>query len=97
MKLFGMTIIEATVAGLPVVASDLGGSRDIIGDRAGWLVQKGDVGAWVSVLRGLKVGDVVDHAGAESRSRWQANYRLEVALTALEEICAAASARRVGR
>jgi glycosyltransferase involved in cell wall biosynthesis len=53
---FGMTYVEAMYAGLPVVASDLGGAREIVDERTGLRVPPGDVPALADAL-GTLVGD----------------------------------------
>jgi glycosyltransferase involved in cell wall biosynthesis len=42
---FGRVTAEALAMGRPVVASDHGASREIVGDEVGWLVPPGDAGA----------------------------------------------------
>jgi glycosyltransferase involved in cell wall biosynthesis len=51
---FGLSLIEAMSAGLPVVASDVGGVREIVlPNETGYLVANGDEGALVTALRRL--------------------------------------------
>jgi phosphatidyl-myo-inositol alpha-mannosyltransferase len=51
---FGMVLTEAFAAGTPVVASDIAGYRDVVGDgRDGLLVPRGDVARLAEVLREL--------------------------------------------
>jgi glycosyltransferase involved in cell wall biosynthesis len=50
---FGLAYVEALAAGLPVVASDLGGAREIVDAATGVLVPPGDDGALAIVLREL--------------------------------------------
>jgi len=47
---FGLAYVEALAAGLPVVASDLGGAREIVDAATGVLVPAGDDGALAVVL-----------------------------------------------
>jgi glycosyltransferase involved in cell wall biosynthesis len=47
---FGLAYVEALAAGLPVVASDLGGVREIVDAATGVLVPAGDDGALAVVL-----------------------------------------------
>lgn len=50
-------VLEAMVAGLPVVASDIGGLAELLdGGRAGWLAAPGDTEAWRRVI-GEALGD----------------------------------------
>jgi len=82
---FGMSVVEAMAAGLPVIASDLGGTREIVGDRAGRLVPPGDVATWRVTLRGLTDSAFVERAGAAGRQRWELRFSPEAVLPMLEE------------
>jgi phosphatidylinositol alpha-mannosyltransferase len=59
---FGIVLVEAMAAGLPVVASDIPGYRDVLPPEAGVLVPPGDPAALADALRDLLVDD-------EARSR----------------------------
>ena len=48
----GQVIVEAMLAGLPVVASDAGGIPEVVGDTA-LLVNPGDLGGLTDALRTL--------------------------------------------
>jgi glycosyltransferase involved in cell wall biosynthesis len=48
---FGRVIVEAVLAGRPVVASDHGASRELLGDTSGWLVAPGDPLALARAIR----------------------------------------------
>ena len=51
---FGIAAVEASASGLPVIAADVGGLKDIVvHDETGFLFQPGDVGALGSYLRVL--------------------------------------------
>jgi glycosyltransferase involved in cell wall biosynthesis len=50
---FGITFIEAMMAGLPVVATALGGAREIVNEESGLLVPPGNARALSSALRRL--------------------------------------------
>ncbi|MDR2075667.1 MAG: glycosyltransferase [Desulfovibrio sp.] len=61
-----IVLLEATEAGLPVVAPDRGGVRDFLTDETGWLVDSHeDVPAYVQALQ-----EVRDNA-AEAERRWK--------------------------
>jgi glycosyltransferase involved in cell wall biosynthesis len=48
---FGLVALEALARGAPLLASDVGGLRDVAGDGAGWLLPAGDATAWVAAAR----------------------------------------------
>ena len=50
---FGITFVEAMYAGLPVVTSDLGAAREVLGEAAGALLPAGDVVALRAALEAL--------------------------------------------
>jgi glycosyltransferase involved in cell wall biosynthesis len=82
---FGMTVVEAMAAGLPVIASELGGTPEIVGSRAGRLVPPGDVAAWRAALRQLRDPAFVDAAGALGRRRWSQRFSPAAVLPMLED------------
>jgi glycosyltransferase involved in cell wall biosynthesis len=47
-------VLEALATGLPVVAEDVGGTREYVGPAAGRLLPKGDVDGLVAALHGLR-------------------------------------------
>lgn len=50
---FGVAFVEAMLAGLPVVTSDMGGAREVLDDSCGLLVPPGDARALAGILRRL--------------------------------------------
>lgn len=50
---FGLALVEAQAAGLPIVTSAFGGALEIVDDRCGRLVPPGDTAAVAAALRGL--------------------------------------------
>lgn len=53
---FGIVLIEAMAAGLPIIASDVPACREVLVDgAAGELLPPVDVGAWVGQLQSLMV------------------------------------------
>jgi glycosyltransferase involved in cell wall biosynthesis len=50
---FGLTFVEALLARLPVVTTDLGGAREIVDESCGRLVAPGDARAMADALRPL--------------------------------------------
>ena len=78
MEGFGLVTLEATLRGVPVVASALEGICDVIENCAtGWLVTPGDAGAWVETVRS-KVGDEGARADAARAFRDEALTRFSV-------------------
>jgi glycosyltransferase involved in cell wall biosynthesis len=47
---FGRVIVEALLAGTPILAAEGGASREILGDTPGWLVRPGDPAALADAL-----------------------------------------------
>jgi glycosyltransferase involved in cell wall biosynthesis len=61
--------------GVPVVATDSGGVRELIGDGRGILVPKGDAAALAAAFRRLALdSEAADRLGAAGRTRIQAEY-----------------------
>jgi glycosyltransferase involved in cell wall biosynthesis len=86
-----VVLLEAMAAGLPVLASDLGGNSEALGAIGSeWLVAPGRVGDWSRALSGLARGSVVDDAGARARSAYRARFTPEVGLRNLERAYSAA-------
>jgi phosphatidylinositol alpha-mannosyltransferase len=54
---FGVVLVEAMAAGVPVVASDIAGYREVLPESAGVLVPPGDIGALAHALDGLLQDD----------------------------------------
>lgn len=46
-----LTVLEAEAAGLPVISTDVGGVSDIVGDKNGILVEKGNVKALANAMK----------------------------------------------
>jgi glycosyltransferase involved in cell wall biosynthesis len=65
-----LAMLEAMAAGLPMVATDVGGVRDVLGDNMrGMLVPAADVGALAQAVRGLLLDKEKRGAMADSGSR----------------------------
>lgn len=75
---FGLTAAEAMAAGKPVVASDVDGLREVVGD-AGLLVPAGDAVALAAALKRL-LGNPEERAvlGRKARERAEKTFSLEL-------------------
>ena len=75
-----LTILEAMAAGLPVVASDVGGVREAVTDGVtGFLVPRGDVNALAARLAQLLADPSLRaRMGPAGRARYEADFRVEV-------------------
>ena len=96
---FPRSILEAMRAGLPVVASAVGGIAESVGDgETGFTVPRGDVQALGERLKQLLADPALrTRLGRTGRQRYEERFRLshtvERTLKVYEEIVAAASAR----
>ena len=85
---FGLAIVEAMAAGVPVVASDAGGPAEIIENgKSGLLVPAGDVQAVENSLRALlKDQSVRQQIADRARRRAAERYNFKRVATQVEEI-----------
>ncbi len=76
---FPISILEAMRAGLPVIASDVGGVREAVGEgETGFLVPRGDAAGLRERLELLLLRpDLRAQLGAEGRRRYEARFGLE--------------------
>jgi glycosyltransferase involved in cell wall biosynthesis len=81
---FALTIVEAMAAGLPVIASNLGGIPDVLHDAAPMLLPPEDHAAWVGALRQLKDGEALLESGKQGRLRYEDRFSETAALDILE-------------
>lgn len=83
---FGRVLAEAMAAGLPVVASELGGTPEVVGVGAGWMTRAGDAGELSSALERLADGEAIDRAGQGARRRYEERYTPADGLANLERV-----------
>ncbi len=66
---FGIVHIEAAAAGIPSIASSVGGPRDLIGADGGLVVDPGDEEGLLAAMRRLSDPDVAKRMGGAARER----------------------------
>ena len=72
---FGVVMLEAGAAGLPVVAADLEGIRDVVtSGENGTLVPPRDIAAFVSAIDAYRQPGVLRHASGRAAEFVQANF-----------------------
>lgn len=80
-----VALIEAMSYGLPAVATDVGGTRELLTEGAGLLIPARDVGALVGALRSYAQNEPKRlEFGLSGRQRVMAEYDIEVVVDALE-------------
>ena len=85
METFGLGMVEAMAAAIPVVANDVGTRPEVVGrDGAGWLVTHDN--EWLEALHSLRDDKAVDAAGAAARSRYVDNFNPKVTVAQLIDV-----------
>ena len=65
---FGRVLLEAAASGTPIVATDVGGTREMLDDACGWLVAAGDAGGLAAAIREAR-GDPEKRRARAERAR----------------------------
>jgi glycosyltransferase involved in cell wall biosynthesis len=88
MEAFPNVVMEAMAAGLPVVASDVGGIPELIADgRSGVLVLPGAVEPLAAaIVRLMDDGDLATTLGAEAHRGIAANYSFDRMIASMERL-----------
>lgn len=91
---FGLTLVEAMAAGTPILASNLGGTPEVVGESLReCLTPPGDADAWAERLRTVVPDDTwTDVTGAACRRRYQERYTPEKGRADLEAIYSSVAA-----
>jgi glycosyltransferase involved in cell wall biosynthesis len=84
---FGMVLVEAMSAGLPIIATTASDASRIAGAPNELIVPTGDEQALTDALLGL-TDEVVDEVGAHSRRRFEETYTEAAGLAGLERLYA---------
>lgn len=90
----GQAVVEAMLAGVPVVVSDAGGLPEVVGD-CGIVVRKGDAAALAQGIRRGLAGDhpSVEAARARARERFSVARMVKGSLDVYTEVAARPSSR----
>lgn len=73
LETYGLAMVEAFGAGLPVIANDLGTRAEVMGpDNVGWLVR--DEVGWEAALEAIQDDATVDRLGAAARLRYESEF-----------------------
>jgi glycosyltransferase involved in cell wall biosynthesis len=81
-----MVILEALAAGLPVLASSLGGLPELVAPLgAEWLTPAATVEGWAAALHRLADDDLIDRASRQARASYERSFTRSAGLAALEE------------
>lgn len=85
---FGLVALEAAAQGIPVVASDVGGLRDVVSSgETGLLVPPGDISRWSEALRDLlALPDAGAAMGAAAVKSCRSRFSLESHLAELDTV-----------
>lgn len=83
---FGLVLVEALAAGLPVVASDLEATREVLGAEPARFAPPGDERGLAEAIAALGSDDLVDRAGVAARRAYDTRFTPSVNLLLIEAI-----------
>ena len=91
---FGRVVVEAMLAGTPVIATDAGGAREIVEDgRTGRLVPRGDADALAKTIGALLAGpDEAERLAARANEDARRRFSLASYVEGIESVIKTASA-----
>lgn len=85
LETYGLAMVEAFAAGLPVIANDLGTRAEVMGrEGAGWLVR--DDAGWEAAILAIHDDATVDRMGASARRRYDAEFAPAATLPKLLDV-----------
>jgi L-malate glycosyltransferase len=96
---FGVAILEASAAGLPVIASDIGGVPEVlIHEKTGLLVPPGDTDKLAqAIIRLADNADLRKQMGAAGRKLVEEKYRWDISLDKMTELYEKIIAKSAGK
>jgi glycosyltransferase involved in cell wall biosynthesis len=96
---FGRTLIEAMALGVPVLATNVGGPREIIEDgREGYLLSPSEPAAWARAVRAIADSEQLrGEMGLAGRRRVEQAFTVEHHLAAMLSVYERALTQRAGR
>lgn len=84
---FPISILEAMRAGLPIMASDVGGVKEsVFNQQNGWLIERNDIGAVKKLMTLYKNKDLIKHAGLVSRKIYNDSFHLDKMMQEIKRI-----------
>ena len=77
---FSNAMLEAMARGVPVIASDVGAARDMIGEKGGVVVPIGDIAAASAAISALAGEEARKEASEFNRAKVLAEYKTDAVL-----------------
>jgi glycosyltransferase involved in cell wall biosynthesis len=79
-------VLEAYAAGVPVLASDIGGLPEVVGNDSGLLLSPANIEEWTDAMDQLANDSESQRLGDGAWHRWNTGYRPEHGLSNLEQV-----------